>query len=223
MRRSQAELAREESIAFFDGTSRKALTLTNLVGILDDHGDEWRLARTMTLNKFIHFLLDRTQLTMHKFPFPSQSTTLYYWGSPMVYEIAMQLRPTVYLSHLTAMQYHNLLEANTQRTIYINVEQSPKPMHPGELDQSRIDAAFRRPPRLTRNRAQVEDYTYCLLSGKNTSMLEVRNEKAPGIADPIKVTSLERTLVDIVVRPAYSGGARYILEAYRRAADKVDI
>lgn len=54
-------------------------------------------------------------------------------------------------------------------------------------------------------------------------MLEVRNEKAPGIADPIKVTSLERTLVDIVVRPAYSGGARYILEAYRRAADKVDI
>ncbi len=35
----------------------------------------------------------------------------------------------------------------------------------------------------------------------------------------VDVTGLERTLVDIVVRPSYAGGAFQILEAYRQAKE----
>ncbi|HYP39310.1 MAG TPA: hypothetical protein VEX13_03035, partial [Chloroflexia bacterium] len=34
---------------------------------------------------------------------------------------------------------------------------------------------------------------------------------------------IERTLIDIVVRPAYSGGVMAIVEAYKRAANKVSV
>ncbi|MCA1568538.1 MAG: hypothetical protein LC803_23390 [Acidobacteria bacterium] len=37
----------------------------------------------------------------------------------------------------------------------------------------------------------------------------------------LRVTSVERTLIDITVRPVYSGGASEVLNAYRLAKDKV--
>jgi hypothetical protein len=38
----------------------------------------------------------------------------------------------------------------------------------------------------------------------------------------LRVTGLERTLIDIVVRPAYSGGPDQILAAYAAAKDRTD-
>jgi predicted transcriptional regulator of viral defense system len=37
------------------------------------------------------------------------------------------------------------------------------------------------------------------------------------------MTNLERTLVDIVVRPQYSGGPRALLKAYRSATGRADV
>ena len=37
----------------------------------------------------------------------------------------------------------------------------------------------------------------------------------------ISVTKLERTLIDIAVRPSYAGGVFQVLEAYRRAKDHI--
>jgi hypothetical protein len=39
----------------------------------------------------------------------------------------------------------------------------------------------------------------------------------------LSVTDLERTLIDIAVRPVYGGGVYEILAAYRAAADKIEI
>jgi predicted transcriptional regulator of viral defense system len=39
----------------------------------------------------------------------------------------------------------------------------------------------------------------------------------------LQVTSLERTLIDIAVRPAYAGGPLQVLEAYRGAKDRVSV
>lgn len=224
MRISRAERARDQIIAHFDNLPQQVFTLQQLSSIFEDQREVWGLPKTLTTKRFIRFLGERTKLWNYTFSFPSQSTILFFWDSPELYEVAMQLRPTGYLSHLTAMQYHNLIdEEDTERLIYINVEQSPKPSPHGMLEQSRIDAAFQRPPRVTTNQAQIGDYTFYLLSGKNTNMIEVQNETVPGIARPVRITSLERTLVDIVVRPAYSGGIRRILEAYVRASERVNV
>ena len=39
-------------------------------------------------------------------------------------------------------------------------------------------------------------------------------------SNDLSVTDTERTLIDIAVRPAYSGGPKTVLDAYRRAAGK---
>ena len=61
-----------------------------------------------------------------------------------------------------------------------------------------------------------------MLSGKNTGRLGVVPMKisAGGIID---VTDLERTLVDLAVRPVYGGGVGCVLEAYRRAQPRVSV
>jgi hypothetical protein len=60
-----------------------------------------------------------------------------------------------------------------------------------------------------------------LLAGKNTGNLEVVSLDYAGAK--LQVTSLERTLIDIAVRPAYAGGYLQVLAAYRGARDRVSV
>lgn len=39
----------------------------------------------------------------------------------------------------------------------------------------------------------------------------------------VDVTDLERTLIDVVVRPAYAGGINQVAQAYKQAAHRVDV
>ena len=64
----------------------------------------------------------------------------------------------------------------------------------------------------------------CLLSfrrdnGKHTGELGVTTMAGEG-SSPLRVTDLERTLIDIAVRPTYSGGVEEVLNAYRRTNGK---
>lgn len=69
--------------------------------------------------------------------------------------------------------------------------------------------------RRTNNKSYLEDIEIVILNGKNTDNLEVVEMNILGRSLPI--TSLERTLIDIVVRPLYSGGVTEILNIYRNA------
>jgi predicted transcriptional regulator of viral defense system len=42
-------------------------------------------------------------------------------------------------------------------------------------------------------------------------------------SERLQITDLERTLIDIVVRPAYAGGPSQVLEAYRAAKNRMSI
>jgi len=61
-----------------------------------------------------------------------------------------------------------------------------------------------------------------LLSGKNTGRLEV-GPIAADTGEPIDVTRLERTLIDVTVRPAYAGGIYQVLEAYKAAKERISV
>jgi len=61
-----------------------------------------------------------------------------------------------------------------------------------------------------------------MISGKNTNHLGV--EQMPGSTlRGLQVTNLERTLIDIVVRPAYAGGISKVIAAYRTAKDRASV
>ena len=39
----------------------------------------------------------------------------------------------------------------------------------------------------------------------------------------LRVTNIERTLIDVTVRPSYAGGAYQVLDAYKKAEDQISI
>jgi len=61
-----------------------------------------------------------------------------------------------------------------------------------------------------------------LLNGKHTGNLGVIDSVGPN-GQNIRVTDVERTLIDIVVRPMYSGGVAQVLEAFRLARERVSV
>ena len=61
-----------------------------------------------------------------------------------------------------------------------------------------------------------------LLEGMFTSNLGVTEMEGPD-GENLRLTNLERTLIDITVRPEYSGGIHEVLKAYQSARDRVSI
>lgn len=70
----------------------------------------------------------------------------YAVGEPSPFELGLSLRGGAYLSHASAVF---LLGLNDQlpKTLYVNKEQTPKPVPSTPLAQDRIDRAFRNSPR----------------------------------------------------------------------------
>src|SRR5208283_1440675 len=100
------------------------------------------------------------------------------------------------------------------RTICVNSEQSEKPGARGELSQEGIHRALQGKQRQSTLIYQLENTQILVLSGKHTGQLEVGSIVFD--EEELRATKLERTLIDIVVRPAYAGGVYQVLEAYRR-------
>ena len=131
-----------------------------------------------------------------------------------------------YLSHGTAVFLHALND-QLPKLIYVNKEQSLKGAGSrAELQQTAIDRAFRKnSQRLSRFEFAYDGKDggrFLRLNGKNTGRLEVGSTVLED-GTTVPVTKLERTLIDIVVRPAYAGGVYMVLEAYRRARPNVSI
>lgn len=168
---------------------------------------------------FLNFLLEENIIIEEKIQLPNRTMTKYIFGEVSKYELALSINPNSYLSHYTAMFLHGLTE-NIPKIIYTNMEQYLKPSSntSRDLPQDNIDRAFSRPMRTTNNIAIAENFKVVLLNGKNTGNLEVIKKEINNKNLPI--TSIERTLIDIVTRPKYSGGVLEILNAYEEAKDK---
>lgn len=136
------------------------------------------------------------------------------------FDVAAKLRPKGYFSHATAVFAHGLTEQIPQ-TIYLNDEQSQKPAPTGGLTQVGLDRAFRSRQRVSKFAFVYGRTRIVILSGKQTGSLGVIRMDLDG--SDHAVTDLERTLIDIAVRPVYGGGVYEILAAYRAALDRIAI
>jgi hypothetical protein len=216
---TRLETAAPTIIETLNRCSSPVLRQGDLRQILAGNRAKWKLAQKTSLHAFTEFLLSTGKLQRVSLQLPHRPETLYVWGDVSAYFIATSVKPGSYLCHSTAMQLHGLAD-RPQTTIYANHEQRPIPPPEEPLTQQGIDAAFRRPQRLTTNVAPLGEHRLCLVNGKHTGRLGVLT-----IADehgrPISVTGLERTLIDIAVRPAYSGGPSAVLAAFRRARGRL--
>ena len=147
------------------------------------------------------------------------SLVRFLWGDVATYEVSLSLRSNAYLCHGTAVFLHGLND-QIPKVIYVNGEQSLKPTTTSSLTQVRIDLALSRPQRTSNYVFDYQGTRIILLSGKNTNRLEVATIQTPN-GESVDCTKIERTLIDITVRPTYSGGIFQVLEAYRAAKDRM--
>lgn len=116
---------------------------------------------------------------------------------------------------------HKLLD-RLPKELCVNYEQSEKPKPSDGLTQASLDRAFQGKQRQSGFIFRYKENEIVVLSGKRTLGLEVC-ELPVATGAKVRVTSLERTLIDVAVRPRYAGGVENVLEAYRRARNKVSI
>lgn len=217
---SSLERARVKVQACLGDEQGGVFTEAKLHDLLAQHAEEWGLGGGISGRRFIEFLVERVGLRVVELRSEHYGRIIRYaWGQYSPYLMALSLRPRAYLTHGTAVLLHGLND-QLPKVIYANQEQSEKPRG-GRLSQERLTLAFSRHQRASSYVYALEGHRIALLSGKQTGGLGVVRVEGPR-GEELPVTNVVRTLIDIVVRPAYSGGIVQVLEAYRGARGKVD-
>jgi hypothetical protein len=223
---SDTDLSKRSQKALVDLLStspQKVFSRRDLGALLKDAIRKDQLPGSVTLSKSIAFLESQglTKVVLSSPSVPSAPVTRYIWGPLSLYALGASLRPEAYVSHASAVFLHGLTE-QLPKTLYVNKEQSAKPAPSGELTQEAIDRAFAGTQRSSTYVYPYEGYRFVILSGKNTNRLEVSQLQDPQ-GQLVEATKLERTLIDIAVRPAYAGGVFEVMTAYRAAKDRVSV
>jgi predicted transcriptional regulator of viral defense system len=218
---TRISIAKPDIAKLFDEHPQKIFDPSGIQRIFDENRSSWRLAKNMSYSNFINYLVEKTKLKKQVFNFSYRPIVRYVWGNVPLYELILSLKPNSYFTHYTAVYFHNLTE-QAPKIIYINVEQEHKLRPKNALIQERIDAAFRHPTRLSNNVAEYQGWTIRMLNGMHTGNLGVIKMSGPD-GETLHITDVERSLIDITVRPEYAGGIHEVLKAYRLAKDKVSV
>ncbi len=215
---------RRNVVALLSETGGRVFSRRELISFLRDAAGEGRLPRSAPASQLIAFLETQGLSRIALRPPDSVQTppiVRYAWGPASMFAVGVSMRLGAYLSHGSAVFLHGLTD-QIPKTIYVNKEQSAKPPPALGLTQQGIDRAFANSQRSSTYVFSHEGYRFVLLSGKFTNRLEVSELKGPQ-GEFVDVTKLERTLIDIAVRPAYAGGVFEVAKAYRAAKDRVSV
>lgn len=222
--KTRIQIAKQDIVARLDRHATHILKLTEIAAILSQERAFWRLPKNTTTQQFITFLSEHAKLKRLDFPFPYRAEIRYTWGEAPLLEVLLTLKKNAYFSHYTAVRLHGLTE-QVPKTIYLNHEQRPQPQYP-QLEQGRIAAAFSRRPRISQNSIDFNDVRICMVNGMHTNQLGVVNEQVSYDGDSkinVRLTNIERTLIDIAVRPIYAGGVFEVQKAFMLAKEQLSV
>ncbi|MGF6988755.1 hypothetical protein F0160_36840 [Paraburkholderia sp. JPY303] len=226
MDRTRIQIAKADIVKHFDELPRHVLKLKDIRAVLASQRAFWRLAQNTTSEHFIAFLKKHAKLREVELLFPQRPESCYVWGDVPLLTILLSLRKDLYFSHYTAMRLHGLTE-QSPTTIYVTDERITHDQRQRvKLEQSDIDRAFSQPPRVSQNYVEHTGKKIYLLNGSNTGHLGVVSERIndeDGREVLARLTNLERTLIDITVRPVYAGGVFEVAKAFALAKDRVSI
>jgi len=206
---------------FFQELRQSVFKKTELSSIFSENRKSWRIPSDANLSNIIKFLSEEMSLEEVEIKSTYDFTEKrFIWNNASAYEVATSLRKNSYLSHGSAVFLHALNDQIPHK-VYLNYEQSEKPPSKGELSQVGIDRAFSNHQRKSNLSFFYDDFEIIIVNGKHTNRLEVIKVEAEG--SELSVTNVERTLIDITVRPAYAGGVFQVLEAFKTAKDRVSV
>lgn len=225
--RSRIAIAKRQIEEHFDTLGLQAFTKKDLGAIFKEQRERWRLPTIMRLTDFVEYLATKSYLTevelsptLERY---SRKLVRFTWRDCSPLELACSIRGGAYLSHGTAVFVHGLND-KLPTTVFVNREQSPKPPPRSAPTQEALDRTFAAGKKQRTSSLVYTDgrNRFVVLAGKDT-----RNAGVVDAVDPyggrIRVTNIERTLIDIAVRPVYAGGVEQVLEAYGGAVEVASI
>jgi len=226
MTRSRIQIAKADIVSHFDALPHPVLKLKEIRAILSEQRAFWRLAQSTKGEQLIEFLENHAKLNSFEFAFPQRTETCYTWGDVPLLTILLAIKKDVHFSHYTAMRVHGLTE-QTPTSIYLTDERKIGYASGREkLEQGDIDRAFKQAPKISHNWVEHAGKKIYLLNGADTGHLGVITKQVnddDGKEAPVRVTNLERTLIDITVRPTYAGGAFEVAKAFELAKNVVSV
>jgi hypothetical protein len=214
------DLAKSDIENYFAAADKKIYKLDEIRNILLEKRDEWRLTSSIKFKVFIDFLVNTTKLEKVNLSFNNRPALRFVWGNVPIYEFCVSLKESSFLSHYTASFLNELTEYEPN-DIYVNSEQ-PRKSPKGVLTQEAIDLAFKGSGRVSRRHAAYKGRNVWLINSMGEGEYGVE-ERIDSTYGKIRVTNLERTLLDMTVRPHYSGGVSEVLKAYIMAKGKISL
>lgn len=219
------DIARKDIVARLDAEGRSVFRLGDIRSILTENRKFWRLTERTRAQDLIEWLCLKSHLEVVPLDFPGVRD-VYTWRGASAYDIAMAVGPRerTYIGYFTAAAIHGLT-LQVPKVIYACVEQAAKDRPRAELTQADIDAAFRSEPRRSKYVADVGGgYRVCLVNAVASDGLGVIEVELPTLTKRgIRASNIERTLIDIAIRPHYGGGIHDVREAFRLAVDSVRV
>jgi predicted transcriptional regulator of viral defense system len=227
---SRIQIAKPDIVkAFSEGP--RVLRTHDVAEVFNQQRDFWRLTKSTSLTGFTRFMTEKTNLKPVRLAFPQREVSGYTWGDVPLLETLLGLVENSYYSHYTAVRIHGLTE-QSPKTIYLSREKSSSSAlgreRPEPYDQKAIDAAFSGPPRASKNEVELtqEQVRVVLLEGAYQGGIGVTNGAVHLGSErglQLRYTGLERTLIDIVVRPFYAGGVFEVAKAFDNARDRLSV
>ncbi|MCX6244705.1 MAG: hypothetical protein NTU98_08370 [Bacteroidetes bacterium] len=200
-------------------SNTKAYSETFLKTVFQKNREHWNISVSMKAKHFLDFLIKEKILTEYEFRDQNGKQKLIFSSSGVdEYTLIMGLHPNGYYSHYSSMILHQLT-LQMPKSYYLNVEHT-KEIPYQSLTQDAIDSAFSRPQRKANNYFTFKTKKTFVINGKKTNRLGILSRDSN--TESYAYTDLERTLIDIAIRPAYSGGVFEVLGAYQTAKKQVD-
>ncbi len=223
MSKARLKAALPDIVGFYEQLPDKIHCPSDISSHLFNQRSRWNISDNTGIQKFIEQLIESGHLTEIDFPFPPpyRREVRYAWGKFLIHEVMQTIKPGGYFSYQTAVKFHGLSKQQPKIT-YLTVEQKNSSISHGVMAQDSINRAFAGKPRTTANIAKTKDFEICIVAGRNTERLGVVEKEIENIGR-VWLTDLERTLIDITVRPIYAGGVVEVAKAFSGAKDKLSV
>ncbi|WGQ10826.1 hypothetical protein QG516_04050 [Pedobacter gandavensis] len=210
-------------VSYFDQLPYRSFTLNRLYTILESEKITWGIHYRRTAKSILEFLIKNNLIQVTEFNEKNAITKIYSWKTRDEFTVITGLKTDSYFMYYSSLFLHGLTQ-QIPKTYYLNTEHSSNATRITEkqtLSQDAIDTAFAGEQRKSLHSYTLNDKKIIITNGKNTNYLGVIINKNDD--QYFQYTDLERTMIDVVVRPAYSGGVFEILEAYRQAKGKLNV
>ena len=137
-----------------------------------------------------------------------------------IIDILAAFQPSYYLSHFSALYLHELTNQKPEEYFLSNEIKGRTPVLTKKRIPEKIHQAFLKTPVKTSKYLTYQNTKITLLEKQDLGKIGVKKKplkitKKRQVS--ISVTSLERTLVDSVISPHYSGGIKTVINAFFKA------